>query len=85
MSEQLVQGVIPTNLRDNNLIKGFFTLAKYGEVNFSSEHDIIYAGNYPKTDGSSWSYEDYSKEDVFFLDQNGWHWDSEYNCWGYFT
>ena len=59
------------------LITGLQILERYGDWNVSAEHDIIYAGA---------DADKVSKEDAKALKaMTGWHVDSEFNCWAYFT
>ena len=60
-----------------NLITGLQILERYGDWNVSTEYDIIYAG----ADAEKISKEDCEKLEALA----GWHIDSEFNCWAYFT
>ncbi len=53
---------------------GFDIFLKYGEWNISAEHDIIYA--YPVLDEVK-----VSEEDVKALEELGWWWDDDSDCW----
>ena len=60
------------------LIEGLTILEKYGgDDDCAAEHDIIYAGSTPA--------DKMSKEDAKRLDELGWHWDDEFDCWARFT
>lgn len=61
--------------RASKVITGLVIMNKYDGVEISAEHDIIYAG----------PDEDMSKEDVKELEQLGWFFDEEYECWAHFV
>lgn len=48
-----------------------------GDINyaFAAEHDIIYGPESPSA----------GSEDAAKLEELGWHWDNEVNCWAIFT
>jgi hypothetical protein len=57
---------------------GLTILMKYDpEGSCSAEHDILYAG--PDEQGKV------SEEDQKKLEDLGWHWDEQFDCWARFT
>ena len=71
--------------RVDELIGGLQALAKYGDdgsVDFSAEHDIIYAGPVGhRVDVTETEPAELAAE----MDRLGWHWSSEGDCWALFT
>ena len=60
--------------RIEELIAGLQIVAKYPHPSVDAQHDIIYA-----------LASDVSEEDKKFMLDNGWHWEDEYECFGFFT
>lgn len=60
------------------VIAGLQVLGKYDSDAICAEHDVIYAG--PQLEDL-----ELSEEDRKTLEANGWHEDSEGNCWARFV
>lgn len=60
------------------IIAGLDIMQKHGlEVEVDAQHDVLYAG--PGIDG------ELTDEDKKKLEELGWHWDEEFDCWSIFT
>jgi hypothetical protein len=62
----------------DNFIAGLLIFQKYGDTDFSAEHDVIYAGDAER---------DYTPEELEIIDgeNTGWHKDEYLGCFYYFT
>jgi hypothetical protein len=63
--------------RAGKLVAGLQLMMIHGPVDVDAQHDVIYAGG---GDG-----EGLPDSLASSLEGLGWHWDDEYECWGFFT
>lgn len=60
------------------IIEGLSIMQKHGlSVEVDAQHDVLYAG--PGIDG------ELTDEEQKKLEELGWHWDEEFDCWAIFT
>lgn len=58
-----------------SILEGLTILIKYGDGDFSAEHDVVYAGGDTEI----------SEEDKKKLEGLLWFYDNEFQCWSTFT
>ena len=59
------------------IVDGLTILMKHGKVDVDAQHDILCAG--PGING------ELPAEEKAKLEELGWHFDTEYDCWAVFT
>lgn len=59
------------------VVEGLTILMKHGAVNVDAQHDELFAG--PGIDG------ELSEDEKKRLEELGWHFDEEFDCWAKFT
>ena len=60
-----------------DVVAGLTILMKHGEVDVDAQHDELFAGPNIK--------EDLPAEDKAKLEELGWHYSTEFDCWSCFT